>query len=184
MGIKMLGLKFMLWWVLSMSLLSDYNLLLHSAVAKRDSNWKHTKQNFIPCRLPAIKNGKTKIRNGGRLIRYKCFKPSTLVGSPVASCVNGQWFPNRKPVCAKVGCGQIEGIQSDNTIVNGYMKAVIPNAFVKFRCHPGHKMAGNGSAYCDGFHWSGIAPTCSKDRQVPNLVIDFDDCLTTPYNNR
>ena len=129
--VRMLVLKLILWWVLLSISLFGYNAIIPCAIANRETNWKLTKQNFVPCRLPAIKNGKTKVRNGGRKIRYKCFKPSTLVGSPVATCINGQWFPIETPVCATVGCTQVEGIQSDNTIVNGYMEDVILNAFVK-----------------------------------------------------
>ena len=176
MEVRKLVLKLFLWWQLSILLFSD-NILISCALAKRNSFWKLSKQKFISCQLPAIKNGKTKVRNGGRKIRYKCFKPSKLVGSPIASCINGQWFPIQTPVCVTVGCGQIEGIQRGNKIVNGYTEDVIKNAFVKFHCHPGHQMAGNESVYCDGFHWSGSAPTCAKTRVVPNLVIDFDDCL-------
>ena len=71
-------------------------------------------KNFVACRLPAIKNGRIKIRNGGRKIKYKCFKPSKLVGTSIASCKSGKWVPYQLPVCAKLGCGSIEGTKDDN----------------------------------------------------------------------
>ena len=95
MGLSKLTFKLTCWWVLWMYISED-NVLLPSAVARRNVKFKQLK--FVSCRLPALKNGKIKIRNGGRKIRYKCFNPSTLVGTPIASCVHGKWFPPKPPV--------------------------------------------------------------------------------------
>ena len=133
---------------------------------------------FVACRLPAIKNGRIKIRNSGRKIKYKCFKPSKLVGASIASCISGKWVPYQLPVCAKLGCGSIEGTKDNNfSIISGYAETLASGAFVKFHCHSGHHMQGVQDVYCDGFHWSSAAPSCLSLRKPPNLVIDFDDCL-------
>ena len=175
---RLIGLKIFHWGILFV-LISEHVQLLPSVMAENHGPRVPTRR-FVACKLPAIKNGKINIRSRGRKIRYKCFKPSTLIGSPVASCIDEKWFPSLPPVCAKTGCGRIDGIQADhgNEIVNGYSENVVSNAFVKFHCHPGHWMRGNKTTFCDGFHWSSPAPSCSSLRKEPNLVIDFDECLT------
>ena len=164
-------------FIIFVSIFQDI-LSFKPAIAKKLSKSKK----FVACRLPAIKNGRIKIRNGGRKIKFKCFKPSILVGASTSSCVDGNWIPNQLPVCAKVGCGFIEGTKNDNhDIQNGYAEKIASGAFVKFHCHPGYHMQGIENIYCDGFHWSGDAPTCFSLRKEPNLVIDFDDCLKMTY---
>ena len=179
MGKSTLNLDLIFWCILFVYITSEEIYLLPSTMAQQIS--KSKQGNFIACRLPAIKNGKVKIRNHGRKIKYKCFKPSTLIGTPRASCVNGKWFPSDPPVCAKVGCSELEGTQhknNNNEILNGFYESVVPGSFLKFHCHPGHYLKGSKTTFCDGFHWSSPVPTCLSIRQEPELVIDFDECLT------
>ena len=35
---------------------------------------------FVPCPVPALKNGRAKIQMRGRSVKFKCFRPYTLIG--------------------------------------------------------------------------------------------------------
>ena len=177
MRISTTSLKLTSWWILLVHLTQD-------SISSAKRNGIRTQTNFVACRAPEIKNGGTNIRKSGRKVKYKCFRPYKLFGTSVAYCVNGNWFPPEPPVCVTIGCGKINGTQDNhNRVINGYSEIIVPGAFIKFHCHPGHELKGNDSVYCDGIYWSSVAPACLKTRKELNLVIDFDDCLTE-FNDR
>jgi hypothetical protein len=35
---------------------------------------------FVPCPVPVLKNGRAKIQMRGRMVKFKCFRPYTLIG--------------------------------------------------------------------------------------------------------
>jgi len=51
------------------------------------------------CNKPVLKNGKTKLRSGGRVVKYSCFPQFLLVGESTATCIRGEWTSD-PPVCA------------------------------------------------------------------------------------
>ncbi|XP_041983697.1 MAM and LDL-receptor class A domain-containing protein 2-like [Aricia agestis] len=117
------------------------------------------------CTIPTLANGKLKLRQRGRLVRFQCNPQYTLVGSRYASCVNGRW-DEPLPVCIRPGC-DVMGIDNGMYIEHSA-------AWVVYFCLPGYSMLGSQVVYCDGSKWNATAPTCVDRNQPTQLSCDFE----------
>ncbi|XP_059096727.1 MAM and LDL-receptor class A domain-containing protein 2-like [Tigriopus californicus] len=125
------------------------------------------------CTLPNLKNGRIKVREGGRSIRYKCKRRFTLVSDySVAICLDNMWFPKSNPVCVKRGCDNVPSPD------NGYRIYKHGRAMATFFCNIGHDLIGSSVLICDGSAWNGTEPTCSKPilEQSLNCSFTHDTC--------
>ncbi len=51
------------------------------------------------CSKVVLKNGKIKLRSGGRVVKYSCNRDYVLVGESTSTCLLGEWT-SETPVCA------------------------------------------------------------------------------------
>ncbi|CAK1595559.1 unnamed protein product [Parnassius mnemosyne] len=119
------------------------------------------------CGFPRLQNGRVRVRQRSKLVKFICLPRYELVGNKYATCRGTEWDVPL-PVCVRPGCPlpQIE---------NGVQMPSRQNAWVVFFCLPGHKMIGSSTIYCDGRRWNGTAPSC-VDSTAPNpLSCDFEE---------
>ena len=65
------------------------NLKIKAKYSKKDSS----------CLKPTLKNGKVKMRSGGRVVKFNCKSGYYIVGETTATCLRKQWT-SEPPVCA------------------------------------------------------------------------------------
>ncbi|EFX81961.1 hypothetical protein DAPPUDRAFT_317166 [Daphnia pulex] len=106
------------------------------------------------CPKVVLKNGKIKLRSGGRVVKYSCNRDYVLVGESTSTCLQGEWT-SEAPVCATKGCPYIPSPPSGRFIAsNG-------GAVMRLECNPGYRPSGSPMIYCvDKFDWNGTAPLC------------------------
>ncbi|XP_057377486.2 MAM and LDL-receptor class A domain-containing protein 1-like isoform X3 [Daphnia carinata] len=107
-----------------------------------------------PCSKVVLKNGKTKLRSSGRVVKFNCNRDYVLVGESTSTCLLGEWT-SEAPVCATKGCPSIPPPPSGRFIAsNG-------GAVMRLECNPGYRPSHSPMIYCvDRFDWNGTAPTC------------------------
>ncbi|KAL5007051.1 hypothetical protein ScPMuIL_015857 [Solemya velum] len=118
------------------------------------------------CATHQIKNGRAKLRSGGRRVKYSCRRPYTTYGRRSAWCINGAWT-SPPPVCIKSGCPTI------TTIPNGDVKEQYNGAVLIFTCSAGHTMDGTDTLVCDGDTWNDAKPVCVAAAAITEC--DFED---------
>ena len=47
---------------------------------------------FVPCPVPALKNGRAKIQMKGRSVKFKCFRPYTLIGKKKFDVITNRFY--------------------------------------------------------------------------------------------
>ncbi|XP_045027231.1 MAM and LDL-receptor class A domain-containing protein 1 isoform X1 [Daphnia magna] len=106
------------------------------------------------CSRVVLKNGKTKLRSGGRVVKFNCNREYVLVGESTSTCLLGEWT-SEPPVCATKGCPSIPPPPSGRFIAsNG-------GAVMRLECNPGYRPSHSPMIYCvDRFDWNGTAPIC------------------------
>lgn len=93
---------------------------------------------FEKCSVPVLKNGRVKIRSGGKVVTFRCNRKSTLIGKySDAICYEGSWFPPDLPICARPGCQRL------NPPENGYINSLNRGARIQFQCMPGKTSGAN-----------------------------------------
>ncbi|CAH2060978.1 unnamed protein product, partial [Iphiclides podalirius] len=119
------------------------------------------------CGYPRLQNGKVRVRQRSRLVKFICQQQFELVGNKYATCRGSDWDVPL-PVCVRSGCTvpQIE---------NGITMPTRNNAWVVFFCLPNHRMIGGSTIYCDGRKWNGTAPTCVDSKSSSPLKCDFEE---------
>ncbi|KPJ04907.1 MAM domain-containing glycosylphosphatidylinositol anchor protein 1 [Papilio xuthus] len=121
----------------------------------------------VSCGFPRLANGRVRVRQKSRLVKFICSPPYELVGNKYATCRGSQWDVPL-PVCVRSGC-------TVPTIQNGVEIPSRQNAWVVFFCLPGHKMIGSSTIYCDGRKWNGTAPSCVDATSSGLPKCDFED---------
>ncbi|CAG5058280.1 unnamed protein product [Parnassius apollo] len=119
------------------------------------------------CGFPRLQNGRVRVRQRSKLVKFICLPRYELVGNKYATCRGTEWDVPL-PVCVRPGCPlpQIE---------NGVQMPSRHNAWVVFFCLPGHKMIGSSTIYCDGRRWNGTAPSCVDSTAPSPLKCDFEE---------
>ncbi|KPJ20515.1 MAM domain-containing glycosylphosphatidylinositol anchor protein 1 [Papilio machaon] len=119
------------------------------------------------CGFPRLANGRVRVRQKSRLVKFICSPRYELVGNKYATCRGSQWDVPL-PVCVRSGC-------TVPSIENGVEIPSRQNAWVVFFCLPGHKMIGSSTIYCDGRKWNGTAPSCIDATSSGLPKCDFED---------
>ncbi|XP_013148781.1 PREDICTED: MAM and LDL-receptor class A domain-containing protein 2-like [Papilio polytes] len=131
------------------------------------ADYLYSSSSAASCGFPHIDNGRVRVRQKSRLVKFICSPRYELVGNKYATCRGSQWDVPL-PVCVRTGC-KVPSIE------NGVEIPSRQNAWVVFFCLPGHKMIGSSTIYCDGRRWNGTAPSCVDATSSGLPKCDFED---------
>nr|CAH7761572.1 unnamed protein product [Callosobruchus chinensis] len=125
---------------------------------------------YIPsCPNIAIKNGKVRRRQRGRIIKFMCNTGYLLAGERHSACVRGEWSPPA-PKCVRPTCNN--KVQPPS---NGSIYPTHSGAALHFFCKAGFSLKGPSHVYCDGRIWDNNSPICIPQGEKPSLSCDFED---------
>lgn len=118
-----------------------------------------------------FRNGLTKLRFRGRVVKYICRPGYTLFGDSVSTCNAGRW-DRPVPVCAAPGCRiPTAGLLARGTVENYRGRGLM----LKYNCRLGYMLRGGATtSYCDGRSWNGSRPTCDPVVLDPEPSCDFE----------
>lgn len=118
-----------------------------------------------------FRNGLTKLRYRGRVVKYVCRPGYTLFGDSVSTCNAGRW-DRPVPVCAAPGCRiPTAGLLARGTVENYRGRGLM----LKYSCRLGYMLRGGAAtSFCDGRSWNGSRPTCDPVVLDPEPSCDFE----------
>lgn len=118
-----------------------------------------------------FRNGLTKLRFRGRVVKYICRPGYTLFGDSVSTCNAGRW-DRPVPVCAAPGCRiPTAGLLARGTVENHRGRGLM----LKYSCRLGYMLRGGAAtSFCDGRSWNGSRPTCDPIVLDPEPSCDFE----------
>lgn len=117
-----------------------------------------------------FRNGLTKLRFRGRVVKYICRPGFSLFGDSVSTCNAGRW-DRPVPICAAPGCR----LPSRDLLPRGTVENVRGRGLMlRFRCRLGYMLRGGATAFCDGRAWNGSRPVCVPSISDPDPSCDFE----------
>ncbi|XP_037556943.1 uncharacterized protein LOC119433767 [Dermacentor silvarum] len=117
-----------------------------------------------------FRNGFTKLRFRGRVVKYTCRPGYSLFGDSVSTCNAGRW-DRPVPVCAAPGCR----LPARDLLPRGTVENIRGRGLMlRFRCRLGYVLRGGASAFCDGRAWNGSRPVCVPAITDPDPSCDFE----------
>lgn len=117
-----------------------------------------------------FRNGVTKLRFRGRVVKYICRPGYSLFGDSVSTCNAGRW-DRPVPVCAAPGCR----LPTRELLPRGTVENVRGRGLMlRFRCRLGYTLRGGATAFCDGRAWNGSRPECVPSITDPDPSCDFE----------
>ncbi|XP_076471472.1 MAM domain-containing glycosylphosphatidylinositol anchor protein 2-like [Babylonia areolata] len=118
------------------------------------------------CPALTLKNGRVRIRGGGRMAYFRCKKKFKRVGHKLAVCLSSGTWSQQKPVCVGRGCPDL-GALPDVTVKEMYKGGIL-----QFTCPEGMRREGPQTLMCDGTNWDKQPPRCLYGS---SLGCDFED---------
>ncbi|KAL3270817.1 hypothetical protein HHI36_021338 [Cryptolaemus montrouzieri] len=119
------------------------------------------------CTIPKFPNGRMRIRQRGRFVKYNCNLGFLLSGDKYSNCVHGKW-DSPPPKCVRPGCRKV------NPPNNGLIYPSHMNAVLHFYCKSGFDLRGPNVTHCNGTNWSFSMPICLPSNSKPPLSCDFE----------
>ncbi|KAL3199449.1 hypothetical protein MRX96_014087 [Rhipicephalus microplus] len=117
-----------------------------------------------------FRNGLTRLRFRGRVVKYICRPGYTLIGDSVSTCNAGRW-DRPVPICAAPGCR----LPTRDLLPRGTVENVRGRGLMlRFRCRLGYTLRGGATAFCDGRAWNGSRPVCLPSISDPDPSCDFE----------
>ncbi|XP_045119380.1 MAM and LDL-receptor class A domain-containing protein 1-like [Portunus trituberculatus] len=133
------------------------------------------------CGELSLENGKVRIKNRGRVAKFRCKKGFTRFdGDRFATCVRQQWN-GRIPKCVRRGCSYLTPPQY------GELDYLNNQAVVRVTCDPGYTLKGQDIIVCNSRVWNATVPACQASYTSPPMACTFerDTCgwTNSPHNH-